>query len=657
MKRLSQFIVLFVYLMPLTYGTRLTAQINTDRMMLMGRNALYYEDYVLAIQRFNMIISAKPWLAEPYYYRALAKYYLEDHQGAEIDCDDAVERNPYMADYFVLRAFCRINRQRYKLAEADYAKALSINPEDHNSWHNMVICQMELKEYERADSALDEMIRKWPKEAKEYTMKAQVAFSRGDSVTAEKWVDQAIEVNAFEGPAWSMKAMMQVSRKEFSKAEESLDKAIMQTPRSAGLYVNRALARYHQDNLRGAMSDYDAALEADPNNYLAHFNRGLLRAQVGEDNQAIEDFDFVLKIEPDNTIALYNRALLYDNIGNYNEAIKDISAVIKDFPEFWEGYRKRAEIRRKIGDSYGAERDEFKILKARMAVSSGTYQSSGKTRKKSEHNIDEYDKLVEEDVQAQENEYASEYRGLVQNRQTELKVEPLYVLTYNRMPSELRLYVPYSKQLDELNTSHKLKETLYLTISEARVQEQDIQQVFDRISQTTSQLEQSPGNEDLLFQRAVDYYHVRDFENCIADLNDLLAHHEQHVLALMLRAQCRYAQLEVSRQTTSASDLRLGYLMVLQDYTRASELQPDMPSLYYNQGFVHVQLSDYNSAIESFTKALAEDEKFPEAYYNRGVVYLITGKTDKGLSDLSQAGEYGIYSAYNLIKKHSIKKK
>ena len=39
--------------------------------------------------------------------------------------------------------------------------------------------------------------------------------------------------------------------------------------------------------------------------------------------------------------------------------------------------------------------------------------------------------------------------------------------------------------------------------------------------------------------------------------------------------------------------------------------------------------------------------------YKRG----ITGKTDKGLSDLSQAGEYGIYSAYNLIKKHSIKKK
>ena len=49
------------------------AQINTDRMMLMGRNALYYEDYVLSIRRFNMVISAKllfvravflPWIGQ-----------------------------------------------------------------------------------------------------------------------------------------------------------------------------------------------------------------------------------------------------------------------------------------------------------------------------------------------------------------------------------------------------------------------------------------------------------------------------------------------------------------------------------------------------------------------------------------------------------------
>ena len=45
--------------------------------------------------------------------------------------------------------------------------------------------------------------------------------------------------------------------------------------------------------------------------------------------------------------------------------------------------------------------------------------------------------------------------------------------------------------------------------------------------------------------------------------------------------------------------------------------------------------------------------QFPEAYYNRGVVRLLDGHREEGLRDLSQAGELGLYSAYNLIKRYS----
>ena len=55
----------------------LKAQIDTDRMSIIGRNALYFEDYILAIQYFNQIIKAKPYLSEPYYYRAIGKYSLD----------------------------------------------------------------------------------------------------------------------------------------------------------------------------------------------------------------------------------------------------------------------------------------------------------------------------------------------------------------------------------------------------------------------------------------------------------------------------------------------------------------------------------------------------------------------------------------------------
>ncbi|MCF0197612.1 MAG: hypothetical protein HUK03_10390, partial [Bacteroidaceae bacterium] len=97
---MRRYILLWLLLMSVS----VFAQINTDRVMMMGRNALYYEDYVLSIQRFNMVISAKPWLYEPYFYRAVAKFYLEDFQGAEIDCTQAIDRNPYAIDCYTLRA-------------------------------------------------------------------------------------------------------------------------------------------------------------------------------------------------------------------------------------------------------------------------------------------------------------------------------------------------------------------------------------------------------------------------------------------------------------------------------------------------------------------------------------------------------------------------
>ena len=653
----------------------ISAQINTDRVLLMGRNALYYEDYVLAIQRFNMVINVKPWLGEPYFYRALAKYYLEDFQGAEIDCNNAVERNPYALNHYVLRALCRISQERYSLAEEDYQKAISINPLDHGSWHNLVLCQMEMKQYEKADSSLDVMIRHWPKETEQYTMKAQVSLLRTDTIQAEKWTDHALELDEYDGKAWSLKAMFQANRKEYKEAEASLDKAITQMPRTAGLYVNRALTRYNQDNLRGAMSDYDACLDLEPRNYIAHYNRGLLRAQVGEDNLAIEDFNFVLELEPDNTIALYNRALLLDNIGDYNGAIRDISAVIKDYPEFWDGYRQRAAIKRKIGDTNGAERDEFKVLQARLDAAAGK-KHPVRTRKKSERNIEDYAALVEEDTHEEENEYVSEYRGKVQNKQTELRPEPIYSLTYYKRNSETNTYVAFCTELEELNAKHVFPKQLYLTDNEAPMTARQTESHQASINTLSEQLEQKPNDGNLLIRRALDHYHVRDFENAVADMDALVSiHNAQFIihnspsdqtneqsndllaLALILRAQNRFAQLEVSRTTASASDLRLGYLMVVQDYNRASDLMPDAPFLHYNIGCLQVQLSDYLAAQKSFSRALELDPHFPSAYYGRGVAYILGGQTEQGLSDLSQAGEYGLYTAYNLIKKYSQTKK
>ena len=55
-----------IVLLPLLlcFALQVKAQVNTDHMMRVGINALYYNDYVLAIKYFNQVIGAKPYLAD-----------------------------------------------------------------------------------------------------------------------------------------------------------------------------------------------------------------------------------------------------------------------------------------------------------------------------------------------------------------------------------------------------------------------------------------------------------------------------------------------------------------------------------------------------------------------------------------------------------------
>ncbi len=48
---------------------------------------------------------------------------------------------------------------------------------------------------------------------------------------------------------------------------------------------------------------------------------------------------------------------------------------------------------------------------------------------------------------------------------------------------------------------------------------------------------------------------------------------------------------------------------------------------------------------------LARWEDFAEGYYNRGLTHLFLGNNKQGIADLSKAGELGIVSAYNVIKR------
>ncbi len=649
------------------------AQLNIEHVMMVGRNALYFEDYVLSIRYFNMVIGARPRLSEPYFYRGLAKYNLDDFKGASDDLTLSIEKNPYVSRSYQLRGLCRVYMEQYDSAELDFKKAIHYEPQNVAVWNNLILCTMQREQWDRADALLDSVQLFAPRNADVHLMRMQVSMKRGDTISARRWVDNAVLYDKYSANVYSARAMFLAQVEKYDSAEIDMDRAIELMPDRSGYYINRALIRYYRENLRGAMSDYDMALNADPNNLLGYYNRGLLRAQVGDDNRAIEDFDNVLKVDEGNTLARFNRALLRDRTGDLQGAISDYSAVIDEYPNFEYGYQCRAAARRKLGDKKGATDDETWLLKRQIeqynnarngkTAAKDSLQRDEKVRKSSDKNVNKYNKVVVAD-DSNDKKYVSTYRGKVQNRKVDVRLEPMFVVSYYEKPRELGTAVQYYKPLADVNSRNLLPASLLLTNSERSLSENEVQRHFDDINTRAKYIADDPDNITHRMARALDFCLVQDFSAALDDLTEALALDGELWLVYFMRATVRYKLYEIEKLNESTAEnnalaalsgkkdmSNIDYHLVVNDLTQVITLMPDFVQAYYNRANVYAKMGDYKSAMADYNEAIKLDDDFAQAYFNRGLILIFQGKSTEGIADLSKAGELGLYSAYNIIKR------
>lgn len=649
--------IILLALLPMTAS----AQYNVDRLIMSGRVAIYYEDYVLGMRYLNQVIALKPYLYEPWQLRAIAKFNLDDYAGAEYDASKALELNPYIPLLYDLRGISRIRQSDFQGAIADYDHAVRLEPANQNYWYNRAVCRMEMKDYGRAHTELDSIVKRWSKFASPYLLKAEVYLQEKDTTKAALWIDKSLEVDRYNAEAWRVRAAIALSKSQWESADTFYSKAIHLKPKKADNYVNRAVARLRQNNLRGAMEDYDLALDLEPNNFLAHYNRGLLRLQVGDDNRAIEDFDYVLSLEPDNMMALFNRATLLDRTGNLRAAIRDYSRVIEEFPNFWTGLHYRAGCYRRLGMTAKAEMDEFRILKAQMDKHLGKQPRWSRAklaamRKKSEIDPNKYDQIVVEDEPSGEREYKSEYRGKVQNNRAEAQYQPFISLSLFGYKNALTNYHPFDSAIDSVN--RKLS-TVQLTIATLRTQlsEEEIHrqyQAVDTLSAIIANSQDMASTKVYVLARSVAYGIGQNYEDAMKDADVCLSADSTSALAWWQRAVCnaRLADFETGTTLQTAS-LRLA--SVNADFAMAEKYDPDNAYILYSHGTFLAHRKDYVRAIALLSKAIDIDPRLAEAYFNRGLAYINSGDKVKGNADLGRAGELGLYSAYSLIKANSKK--
>lgn len=643
------------------------AQINTDQVLRVGQNALYFEDYMLSIQYFNRVIQAKPYLAQPYFFRAIAKLNLEDYNGAETDASKAIELNPFLTDAWEVRGVARQNLGKNADAIADYDHALQLIPRNRQLLFNKALAQSDINDYEGADSTFSALLTYYPGFDSGLLGRARLNLSRSDTVAAVADIDKAIGINPNAVNAYIMRADIAINRdSNFDAARADLDQAIRLQPRLAGLYVNRAYVRYKLQDFFGAMADFDYAIELDPLNDHALFNRALLNMEAQANDRALDDLNRVLELRPDNISAHYNRTLIYMKKGMWKEALGDVELVIADDPGLPEPYFIRAEIYDHLGRAQKARADYDRGRRlARTVTGTAPDQGDGDDAgiRSDAETARRFATLVtvDDNAEIQEEYNNSAIRGHVQNRNLRIEPEPWLELAYYFTPTELRTSTYYIKEVDDINATRSLRQTLRVTTGVPVLDEETSAAHFRSVDYYNSYLStHTPRAIDYL-GRALDFMTLRDYASAIRDIDRALALTPDAALAYYLRAQAAYHrwQAESEAPDTSAgldaatrqSLSRKALDDILDDLAHLIELSPRMAEAWYNKAVIHIAAEDYTSALAALNKAIELKPEMGEAWYNRGFIYLKLGNERLGVADLSRAGQLGIVPAYNLIKR------
>lgn len=645
------------------------AQLNTDRITDVGRNALYFEDYVLAIQHFNQVIAAKPWLAEPYYLRAIAKYSLEDFVGAELDASEAIDRNPFLPDAWEVRGVARQCQGKNLEAVGDYQHALSLLPFNRQLLFSEALAQEDAGLTAEADSTYAILLENYPKFDNGYVGRAQLHLNREDTVSARADLDRALEINPNSVQALSLRASL---ASEPADALADMERAVTLQPDRSYLRVNRAVARYNAGDLNGALADFDYVVELEPTNYAALFNRAMLRLELKDNDRALRDLNRLLTLKPGDMRTLYNRAIVLYEKRDYDAALADADRIVEAYPEMFNAYALRGQILRDSGNSTKAQADfrRADYLAHRPANNPDSSDSSGSSDipEDSGQTANQFQTLLTIDSENESIEQTfntAGLRGRIQDRTAAIELQPIYQLSYYSADGDVSSAV-YVRAINELNAARALPYVVYVTNNvPAITREADAARHFADIQRLGSQINSSANPAPLdFFARAMDYMTVRDYDHAIADLNRVIeltpdfapAYLERAAARVMIQESQTGRALEITdsqTETRLSAETSMALNQIMADLDQALELDPLMAVAHFNRGTILLRMGADVDAIESLSRAIEIEPTLGPAYFNRGYARFNRGNRDGAVADISRAGQLGIHSGYNLLKRMS----
>ncbi len=647
------------------------AQLNINHYIRVGRTRISIENYVGAIEYFNIVIKFKPYLPEPYFYRGVAKHQLEDFRGAINDYNKAIEIKPYYPEAYSHRGMAFHSLKEYKKAIEDYNRALELNPDNEAVYNNRGLAKIALKDVEGAVADYNKALKVNPKSTTALMNRSNAKIIKGD----------------------------------MRGAINDLNKIIMIRPHFAGAYLNRGLARFEMNNYAAALRDYDLCIKFAPKNALAYNNRGIVKHKLGDFEGAIMDYDMAISLDPKQANAYFNRAMAKEILGR-------------------EGFEKDYKIAALLNPQY--DLSNYKIDSEQLAQNSKQKQGSQQKQQAQQNQPGQVNQTAQPpanqqtnkqqgsasnqggttlasnqppkdaaDGKEKEKEKAERLRrrkinliiadnrnlpaddekevedGKIQNKNIIIDLQPIFIISaFEKNAVDYERLQYYNNAIEALNRENNYNPMLTIT----NKSNEGYMETFNNFILYYNERIKIKESSHNFVNRGIFKCLTGDYNSALDDLNRAIEMEEKNSLAYFTRANARYKMIEhieslpdFSKQLTVAlnnsedtrddNDSQMqqminDYNKILDDYTVALFLDPHFFFGYYNRAYINLRLARYNIAMNDLNKAIELEPEFAEAYFNRGLTKIYLNDLEGGALDLSRAGELGLHDAYNIIKRY-----
>ncbi|MFA8433314.1 MAG: tetratricopeptide repeat protein [Marinifilaceae bacterium] len=642
------------------------AQLNTRNILDMGKSAIYFDDYTEAINNFNEIIRVKPYLPEPYFFRALAKYNLEDYQGANRDYTKAIAINPNYTLAYIYRGIARHQLKNHEGALSDFDRAAKLKPNMAIIFANRGISLSAQKRYKEAEKDYSKAIKLDHKLMGAFLNRAAVRDQLKNYEGAIEDCNKAIRLNNFSADAFGTRGYIKFKQKKYKEAIEDYNRALKIEPEDTRILMSRGMARYHQKDLKGTMEDYNKVLELDPSNAICFYNRALLKSEIGDYNSAIDDFNKVLEMNPDNILIYFNRGMIKSDLGDFYGAIDDYTTAIGIYPDFAKAYQARASAKRQLNDMDGAIRDHNQAI-----IIFDRYKKMKSNDKMSAlvDTTENFQNLV--DINNEDNFTDKIIKGRIQDKNVIIQLEDNFAITHMSMDSLRAGKMQYYDQnLMNYNQHQNYEPAFALSNKNKKYSREEIREWIEKETVKINEKKTSSN----FFNRGVYQLMDQKYNQAILDFTQAIEKDPTFVFAYFNRATAKAAMtdyihsLEENTGMTvslrpnktdadSKEEIVIDYSSAIEDYNKILEIDSSFIFARYNRANALAKSRKLKEALLDYEKVIQMDPHFAQAYYNRGLIYIYQDEKEKAYEDLSKAGELGLLNAYNVIKRYCNKKK